>query len=508
MKAALTIFMLLILIPALALAQLSDRTWLLGYDEYPDMPGSGHAMIYFSAGSNDVQVDTTHLAFNFESTVAVAAASDGQLKFYSNGCEIANRNHSVMPNGSGLNPGTLSEQVCNWKGYVVQQGAMSLPFPNDTSKFLLLHMGASYATGHGTQHGPLYYSTVDMTLDNGLGDVVAKNNLLLEGSLGSFTAIRHGNGRDWWIVVPEFGNKIWHTFLWSPTGFEERPPQQISMFASGCEHQESLVASLDGSRLASWGDCKIAVTDFDRCDGVISNPVDIYPPSNLLAGGGLAFSPSGRFLYATSQTVLFRADLEASTIRLDTMRFSYDPNLQSPYDVPGNTFHYLENTPGGHIYGNAPSRRRYLHLLNNPDAPSQAALSFVPQGIALPALGARTLPHFPNFNLYDLKDSVCDTLGINDPSVAVRDLKQEKTLSVFPNPFSDRLFIDAASASNIEFPLFFKLYQSSGQLLLEKKINALPIEIELTNLPNTSYFYRIISPNTALSADGLLMKGY
>jgi hypothetical protein len=40
-----------------------------------------------------------------------------------------------------------------------------------------------------------------MTLDNGLGAVVSKNNILFSDSLTmNLFACRHANGRDWWLM--------------------------------------------------------------------------------------------------------------------------------------------------------------------------------------------------------------------------------------------------------------------------------------------------------------------
>jgi hypothetical protein len=60
----------------------------------------------------------------------------------------------------------------------------------------------------GSQFGPLhlYHTVVDMSQNNGLGQVVSKNNLILADTLSScaLQAVRHANGRDWWILAPEF----------------------------------------------------------------------------------------------------------------------------------------------------------------------------------------------------------------------------------------------------------------------------------------------------------------
>ena len=395
-------------------AQTFDRLWLTGNNEFPGVPGYGHAQLRFQGDS--VLVEPAALAFNFESTMAAALDSNGQLLFYTNGCAVANRDHQLMPNGTGLNPGALADQVCPAKGYIVAQGAMALPDPFATGthsrRFYLLHLAAAYEPVRKLRLGPLYYSIVDMDQQNGLGDVASKNNILLDGDLGAFSAVRHGNGRDWWIVVPEFGNHIWHTFLLSPLGLEEQPVQTAALQLPDCEKYMATAIAPTGDRVANWGDCKITILGFDRCAGAFSPALELPAPAHWIPGGGVAFSPSGRYLYAASQHVLFRADLDADAPALDTMRFSYDPTKQSEYDLPGNTFHYLVNGPDFRMYGNIPSRAPFLHVLNNPDGPTRDDLNFAAQGLKLPVTGVRTLPHLPNYRLLDLPGSPCDTLGI------------------------------------------------------------------------------------------------
>lgn len=472
-------------------AQLSDNLWLGGYEEFPGVTGYGQFGLRFQNGEPLVQ--QTPLAFNFESSSAVATNLEGNLLFYSNGCEVANRNHEVMPNGFGLNPGDISDQVCPWKGYIVSQGAMALPMPGDSLRYCILHIGAAYDPARKLRLGPLYYSVIDMSLQNGMGDVASKNNVLLDADLGSFTAIRHGNGRDWWVLVPASGNLKWHTFLLSPQGFEEMPMQMVSLSDGTCEHHGQTSASLDGSKIANWGDCKVTVLGFDRCFGFFSEPIELNAPAHWFAGGGLSFSPTGRYLYATSHNVLFRADLEANTPKLDTMRFSYG---QGSYDVPGNTFHYLVNGPDEKIYGNVPSRARYFHVLKNPDGAGIANINFAPQDIQLPVTNVRTLPHFPNYRLYDLPNSPCDTLGINTPVSATElVVTGMNNLKLFPNPATDHLEVLFPEAWSDAIRL--EIFATGGEHYLTQKIvpGNRSYTIATSGLPNGLYFCRVVSRN-------------
>lgn len=427
------------------LAQGFDRLWFTGYNEFPGVAGYGQAQIRFE--NDTVLVEPASFAFNFESTVAVMSDSTGQLLFYSNGCSVANRNHEIMANGSDLNPGEISDLVCPWKGYIVPQGAMVLPSPANDKRYFLIHTGARLDPVRKLRLGPLYYTEIDMEKQSGLGAVISKNNILIDGDLGAFSAIRHGNGRDWWVILPAYGNHTWYTFLLSPSGFEPQPQQAVALTVRDCEKYMCTAVSRKGNILANWGDCKVTILDFDRCSGAISRRLELEAPTHWIPGGGLAFSNTDQYLYATSQNVLFRADLEASKPKFDTMRFSYDPFLQSPYDVPGNTFHYLSTGPNGFIYGNIPSRASHLHVLKKPDAATISGLDFKPRGLGLPIKGVRTLPHLPNYRLYDWEGSLCDTLGISANGNAPE--RKHCSVNLAPNPSTANSGIGISACPNM-----------------------------------------------------------
>ena len=321
-----------------------------------------------------------------------------------------------------------------------------------------------------------------MTLQNGLGDVASKNNVLLNGDLGNFTAVRHGNGRDWWILVPEFSNVKWHAFLLTPQGILPLPPQTVSMGGYLCEHHGQTAIAPDGSKLANWGDCKMTVFDFDRCSGLFGATLEMAIPAHWFAGAGAAFSPSGRYLYATDHNVLLRADLESSHPKLDTMRFSYGVGN---YDVPGNTFHYLVNGFNGTIYGNIPSRAKFYHALKNPDGASIDDINFVPQSVSLPVTNVRTFPHFPNFRLYDLPGSACDTLGINAPVSATqepdKEAEQQAFMWIYPNPAKDLLHIELQPTS---LPAQVVFWDALGRQVLTQPLYATTTTLSVAPLQN------------------------
>ncbi|MBK6894735.1 MAG: hypothetical protein IPH00_16795 [Flavobacteriales bacterium] len=58
-------------------------------------------------------------------------------------------------------------------------------------------------------------TTIDMSLDSGLGGAVSKNEVLIADTLneGRITAVRHANGRDWWVFCFKANTNIHHRLL-------------------------------------------------------------------------------------------------------------------------------------------------------------------------------------------------------------------------------------------------------------------------------------------------------
>ena len=194
-----------------------DYNWMLGTNVYDPANQNGGTRIDFN--STPPQISD----FNSPITLlANASISDdeGNLQFYTNGCYVVNRNFEIMPHGDSLSAGFTYTQWCvAGDGYPSHQGVLALPFPGSDHLYVIVHYKNADTGVH--DHNELLYSVVDMNLDGGLGDVTLKNQLIYHHDFfyAQLTAVRHGNGRDWWIVAPERGDSDkYFLFLLSPEG--------------------------------------------------------------------------------------------------------------------------------------------------------------------------------------------------------------------------------------------------------------------------------------------------
>ncbi len=422
------IVLLLCLIGENAMSQgFYNHVWLLGsYNFLQNLKGR---MIFDSTS----YVHTTeNRKMPFKGTEATICDAQGNFLMSTNGIWIANANNDTMLNGSGLNPNGITG---NWAfGLPMIANAIFLPFPGDSNRFVLFHhtadlIGSNYKTLE------LLYSEINIQLDNSLGGVVLKNQIVLQDTLaGGITACKHANGRDWWVVMIEDSSDIVYRMLLSPSGIQSISTAPLGIdFAFGVDIQISF--SQDGTKFicskTDGGVIKehfVRVLDFDRCSGTFSNP-RVFDVSGSI-GWGLAFSPSGRFAYACSSNNIYQFDLDSLTI--DTVA-TYDGFISPPgSSCCATSFWNMYLAANGKIYITSGSSVQHLHEMNYPDS-AGVACDVQQHALDLGSyLHLRAVPNHPNYNLGPVIGSVCDTL-----SVGLAEPAHDFHFSISPNPVSD-----------------------------------------------------------------------
>ncbi|MBN4065740.1 gliding motility-associated C-terminal domain-containing protein [Candidatus Amoebophilus asiaticus] len=233
-----------------------------------------------------------------EGTATISDTSGNHL-FYTDGVSVWNANHTTMPNGTGLAGGNSSSQ-----------SALIVPMPKSDSIYYIFTLPPVVGSAG------FRYSTVDITLNGGLGDVVAKNISVLYPATEKSTAIKHGNKNDFWIVIHAWNSDNFHAYLLTDTGLSSTPV----ISSTGIIHTGDVLNTV-GSMIFSPNGYKIAlamrdtgiveVFDFDILTGLVSNPVTIQ---NLSDAYGIAFSQDNSKLYVTNlATDLFQFDLDAGS---------------------------------------------------------------------------------------------------------------------------------------------------------------------------------------------------
>ena len=138
--------------------------------------------------------------------VASYSDNDGNLILYTNGVNVHNANHTEVKNGASL------------KGHhSATQSAIILPNPQNKDQYYIFTVSAA------TINDGFRYSIVDMSLNDGKGEVIEKNIMINESSTEKLIAVRHKNNRDTWIIMHLWNSNIFHAYLLSDEGLSETP---------------------------------------------------------------------------------------------------------------------------------------------------------------------------------------------------------------------------------------------------------------------------------------------
>ena len=317
--------------------------------------------------------------FKFSSTESCASVADcdGNLLFYTNGTQVFNKHQSLMPNGDGL-MGDASSTM----------GTMISPVLGNPDQYYLFVLDGASALNNGPKDkfDGLHYSVIDMSLDNGNGDVVSnKKNIYLTDSLGEkIIGISHENRRDYWVVVRKHFVNEMYAYLITPNGINPNPVISIvnndyNLFGGVGQ----MVANHQGNKIAEAVSVPVfpgalstglIVYDFDATSGVVSN-AEIYEGVSAAGGGNTmfyacAFSPNDQQLYFGSS---------ALTSPNGYIIKQHDMNLWSPttpaviHYIPssvGSAPGHFKNGPDGKIYFAmfmAGTSSGYLHSIEDPN---------------------------------------------------------------------------------------------------------------------------------------------
>jgi hypothetical protein len=436
--------------------------WGLGYSSFqPDTLFGGMTL---KEVNNQMVLFSEQRKMNFFESNASISDNIGQQLFYSNGIWIANSDEDTMLNGNDLNPSWFTDQWSFW-GMRIPQGDIILPMPGDTSRYYLFHETVDIPTIY--YPNKLYVTTVDMQGDSGRGAVTDKNKIILNDTLiaGSLTACKHANGRDWWLVVPEYGTELgFYTFLITPDTIQQYSYMKAN--ANGIGRMQSCF-SPDGSKyiISTWVG-GMAFYDFDRCSGSLTFN-DSVSMQDGLHWFGASISPKSRYGYTCGKHGydFYQFDLQATDISASKMLVAQWDTFSWPPGGWWTAFYMQQLAPDGKIYIECPGTTMAMHILENPDS-AGTACDLQQHAMLLPHFNA-TIPNFPNYDLGRLQGSPCDTLLWTNltPGPSPRG---EGSVLVNPNPASNSFNIRYDIATNQN--MLFVLYDSYGKEVLRKTL--------------------------------------
>ncbi|MBK9736490.1 MAG: T9SS type A sorting domain-containing protein [Saprospiraceae bacterium] len=280
----------------------------------------------------------------------------------------------------------------------------------------------------------LLYSKFTKSDESATGKVLEKEKLILKDSLmDCIYAVRHGNGRDWWLVTFDITQTEILIFLVNKNGISltNRQPTFVVNRSYGGIGQICL--SPDGAYMAWYhlytfekDGAGFTFAEFDRCDGTIHN-IKTRILTTPILGAGVAFSSDSKYLYACNGVSILQYDMEASdpigseyvAAEYDGYKYYFANDTIQPNPIGHSVnFCLMKLGPDGKIYVFPGSiQNRLISVINSPT--EKGTSSDVRQhSLLMNTVFIRTVPNMPEFRLGPLDGSACDTLGIDNHPIA------------------------------------------------------------------------------------------
>ncbi len=244
----------------------------------------------------------------FEGSASVADRLTGALLFYTDGVKVWNANNQVMPNGMGLLGGTAALLSSTTAAVIV-------PKPGTNSLYYIVTIDEQ-SSNNGVR-----YSLIDMTLNGGLGDVVAgqKNIFLFQTNSEKLEVVPAADGLSYWLITHDIPGNIFFSFKIDNTGIQSTPiiSQIGGTQGNGAGHmkinKQFNKIALGLLKLGSGSSTQIELFDFNNATGIISNAIIWNYTFQVALIYGVEFSPNGKVLYVSDLQGLVQYDITQPT---------------------------------------------------------------------------------------------------------------------------------------------------------------------------------------------------
>ena len=254
--------------------------------------------------------------------------SSSQLSLYSNGIAVFDKNLNILPNGD-----TLSGD-----GGILQS-ALFVPHPVFATQYYLFTVGNSLrlydnVAVNSLLPDSLTYSIVDLSLNNGLGDVVtdSKNIFLQTGGYLGLTMIPGLCNFSWILAVDEMGFNIYHITdegieLYAANLFGDLLP-----YVNGPNGYMRVSPNGEIVAVIDWVNGRFfRLFKFDKYNGILSDIGMVSHAINFNKGSlgtnSFSFDYGSKFIYAYEGFV--NEEIELLLVRYDISSKNIDDIIDS-----------------------------------------------------------------------------------------------------------------------------------------------------------------------------------
>ncbi len=508
-----------------------NNMWAFGY----------HAGLDFTNGSpvpftTSMGTDPSKSSHGVPEGCASLCDPSGKLLFYTSGDTIWNKNHNVMSGGAGL--------IAPYATGSTTQAALIVPVINNPDRFYVfsLEEGEGLLNGDVTS-GRLFYSVVDMNLDNGLGGVaLADKHIALDSGLAEKMTAVAGDNCNIWLLVHNNTGTSHKVYEITDTGVSRTPKvfnlSNIGGYGSYLLGEVKFSPNRRKIAVASIGafgpETGLELCDFDPAGGTISNVIQIDSVGLFM---GLCFSPDNSKLYTvTFDNIIYQFDLALPTTaaiiqsktRLDSVAFTTNlklaPNgkiyvttnydsisvIESP-DRAGAAcnYHHAITLPAGQYAGFLPND--YVKPLTDTIYSAETRTITAGDSIIIDVPGgyfnwqwndgtSDTKKVITTAGVYWLSYSnYCvqrtDTFIVQYPT-SVLSIDNKQSLIVYPNPATQYVVVDVAGLEMADGSI--AVFDETGRKVFHTQYNIKSPIIDIGNLANG--FYRLVYTNSKDSA--------
>ncbi|HAD12144.1 MAG TPA: hypothetical protein DCF33_06860, partial [Saprospirales bacterium] len=377
-------------------AQKHDYVWMHGnYNNF-----------YIDFNAVTPNIYTVNSNYEFSRTLVFISDSLGNPSFYSNGCNILDSGHTVLANGLEI---LQNDYFCdNYDYQNFMHGLLVLPMHMPNKYLMISKSQGNPLPSQPCQTNRVLAHLIDMSPSQVIGLVAEKEQLLLSGCFQEPTANKHANGRDWWILLPDNQEERFYRWLLTPSGLEGPWTQELSN------------ETIDGYWYCGWSEfspngekylingCRkgVAVYDFNRCTGLLTNPRFIN--RSTIWNFGAVFSPNSQYLYTldSSSTVLFQYNINSFDLPSTKTKIGqWDGTVDSSL-IPAS-FGFMQHGPDGKLYlwGGGSS---IMHTIDFPNRKGFEC-GFRQYAIQLPGTCFSANLYYPHYRLGPIDGSSCDT---------------------------------------------------------------------------------------------------
>ncbi|MDG1375300.1 MAG: PKD domain-containing protein, partial [Flavobacteriaceae bacterium] len=369
--------------------------------------GNGAGLVFDNI--NGTVTPTTAASQTINTLEGCSSISDpnGNLKFYTDGRDVWDANHNIMPNANYFaGTGLLGDPSSTSSGVII-------PKPGDLDKYYVFtvdephHQNAWAYPGQGPAdfngnptsqyndsftsvpvgddgfNNGLNYSLVDMTLNNGMGDVdtIEKNIQLLTYDQNNteqikykcgekITAVEHADGQSYWVLTHFISS--FYAFRVDSDGVNPSPSISNVTPSIGIEgYRRNAIgyvkSSPDGEKIAiahnqngnqegeSSSNGSAWIYDFNKETGQVTGAMEVLSNERFY---GVAFSQNSEKVYFSSGSGVKQIDLTATDV----------PNsATSIYQSFTGFMGGMQLGPDGKIYICNPGNNSALDVINSPN---------------------------------------------------------------------------------------------------------------------------------------------